>query len=430
MLRTLLAKDLRRAVRNPVPWLVSLVVPFVITGLLGAMFGPRGGGQPGLGTIRVALVDEDNSGVGDFLTGMLEQVRTSEERAEAPFQLDLATLPREEAVRRTTWGEFAAVVVLPKGFTDSYFETGEPVSLEIIKNPAQAIHPRVVEETLGLLASALNAVRDVAGDQLGDIRNLIRSEDDTLTKMALAGSILVEARSRLEPVKEYLVPPLVAYTEETRDAPAPANPSQGRGIFPFLMAGMAGMFLLYLVDNAMRDLYREMHARTLERFQTLHESLLAFIGSKICYAIAMGLIGAVILLGGSAVVFRFTWQQPLLVTALVVAYAFCGAGLLGLFAALAGTERRADALANISIMGMAMLGGCMFPPQVLPAFMREWIVPVMPTNWFAAAVRGLQDGSASNAWILSCAKLLVLGAVTLWVASSLFRRRLARGVRA
>ena len=32
MLRTLLAKDLRRAWRNPVPWLISLGVPFVITG--------------------------------------------------------------------------------------------------------------------------------------------------------------------------------------------------------------------------------------------------------------------------------------------------------------------------------------------------------------------------------------------------------------
>ncbi len=431
MLRTLLAKDLRRASRNPIPLLVSLVVPFFITALLGAMFGPRGGGNPSLGTIRVALVDEDNSGVGEFLTGMLEQMRTSERRAEAPFQLELAALGREEAVRRTTWGEFAAVIVLPKGFTDGYFDTGEPVSLEIIKNPAQAIHPRVVEETLGLLATAMNAVRDVAGEQLGDIRALVRNEDDdTLTKMALAGSILMDARRRLEPVKAYLVPPLVAYTEETRDPAAPASPSQGREIFPFLMAGMAAMFLLYLIDSAMRDLYREARARTLDRFQTLHESLLVFLGGKVCFAMAMGLIGAVILLGGSALVFRFSWNEPMPLILLVVVYSFCGAGILGLFAALAGTERRADALNNLAIMAMAMLGGCMFPPQVLPAFMREWIVPIMPTGWFAAAIRGLQDGSAPDGWILASAKLLTLGVVTLLVASALFRRRLARGVRA
>jgi ABC-type multidrug transport system permease subunit len=427
MLRTLLAKDLRRAIRNPVPWIISLAIPFIITALIGTIFGPKTGGG-GLGTIHIALVDEDNTGLGEFLQGSLEQMRTGGQREAPPFDMNVAVLDRAEAVRRTTWGEFAAVVVLPAGFTDGYFSADGQVAIELIKNPAQAIHPRIIEEILGLLVTVLNGIRDLAGDQLGDVRDLIESDDDVLTKLALGGMILVEARDRLEPVKRYLAPPLVTYTEETRKDNQATGP--GFNIFAFLMAGMAAMFLLYLIDHAMRDLYREMRARTLERFKTLHEGLFAFLAGKVLFAIAMGMIGAVILLGGSALIFQFAWRQPVPLALLVLAYSFCGAGVLGLMAALAGSERRADALGNVLIMGMAMLGGCMFPIDGFPRFVREWITPLMPTGWFASAARSLEAGGDTSLWLVAIAKLLILGLATVALAAFLVRRRLARGVHA
>jgi len=57
-LAVLLWKDLRRALRNPLGWLILLAVPMVITALIGLSFG--GSSQTGgLGRIRFALVDED-----------------------------------------------------------------------------------------------------------------------------------------------------------------------------------------------------------------------------------------------------------------------------------------------------------------------------------------------------------------------------------
>ncbi|MBE2215951.1 MAG: ABC transporter permease, partial [Opitutaceae bacterium] len=215
MLRTLLAKDLTRARRNPVPWAISLFIPFLITALIGSIFGPRDdSGQ--LGTIHVALVDEDNSGLGGFLKRMLEGMRTSESEQDMPFELDLQVVDRAEAVRRTTWGEFAGVIVLPAGFTDGFFDGKQQVAIELIKNPAQGIQPRVIEETLEVLVAGLNAIKDLGGEELGAIRDLIRSDDDFLTSLARAGMIAVRARDRLEPVKAYLAPPLIITDMETR----------------------------------------------------------------------------------------------------------------------------------------------------------------------------------------------------------------------
>ena len=71
MLRVLLAKDLRRAWRNPLPWLINLIVPLAMTALIGLVFGGHSD-SGALGRIRFAVVDEDKSLLGRFLRGIGE----------------------------------------------------------------------------------------------------------------------------------------------------------------------------------------------------------------------------------------------------------------------------------------------------------------------------------------------------------------------
>ncbi|MBX3747130.1 MAG: ABC transporter permease [Verrucomicrobiae bacterium] len=430
MMRALLVKDLRRARRNPVPWLVSLAVPLLITGLIGWIFGPRGGGG-GLGEIRVAFVDEDQTALTGFLRGAMEQMTTAEPRGDVPFRLRARFVDRGEALRLLTEGELSAAVIVPAGFTDGYLDLEATTSIEVVKNPAQAIHPRVVEEALGLITTALNALRLVSGDSLGEVRSLVERDAPLFEKLVEAGDLLRNLRERLEPAADYLAPPRVGFTEVQRpDDAAPQTAGFGSGIFAHLLAGMAAMFLLYLADHAMRDLYREERFRTLERFKTLREGLLMLVMGKAVFAASMVLLGAAVLFGGGAVLFQFAWQRPWEVLGLVGAYAVCGAGITGLLAALAGRERRADVLNNLAIMGLALAGGCMFPPEMLPAFLRESIAPFLPTAWFAATVRGLQNGGGTAEWLVPAGKLVLTGAIGLGAATAIFRRRLEQGVRA
>ncbi len=434
MLRALLIKDLRRVRRNPIPWLVSLLVPFIITALIGWIFAPRGGERSaGLGTIRIAIVDEDDTALTEFLRGSLEQMRAGGNAGkQPPFDLRAEFLTREQAGLRIREDEIAAAVVIPAGFTDGYLDAQGPVTLRLIKNPARGIHPRIVEEMLGVLVTGLNAFRELAGEQLADVRAIVEdNDDDALTKLALAGGLMVEARRRLDPVRDYIAPPLVTFSEKTRQDPAAETATQpGFNIFGFVLAGMAAMFLLYLADNAMRDLYRESRLHTLERFKTLREGLLVFIASKVIFAIVMVLLGAAILLGLGGLIFSIEWRAPGPTLAMVFAYAFCAAGLLGLFAALAGKERRADTLGNLGIMAMALVGGCMFPPEQFPAVMREYLTPLMPPGWFATALRALQQDGNASVWIPAVVKFALVGLVAMLIATALFRRRMEKGLKA
>lgn len=423
MLRTLLAKDLRRARRNPVPWLIQLIVPLVITGIVGALFSPRTN-SGGVGEIRLGYVDEDRT----WLTDIFQQALGPEN---AGLKMKVEPLAREEAMRRINANELAAVVIVPQGFTDAY--TGlQPVRLELIKNPANVIHPTIVEEFLVTLATGMNALARVAGPEFAVWRREIESTDSF---NLIDGMLLVaDAAKRIEPARDYLRPPLVGYATQAI-APAPATgtatTSQNRGagaVFRFVLLGMGAMFLLFLADTAIRDLYRENTARTLARFRTLQHGLLGFVASKVVFAVVMVLLGAVILLGGGALAFQFTWQRPVEFGALIGSYAIFAGGLVALIAAVAGNERRAAMFNNITLLGLSVLGGCLFPLDGW-ALWREHIAPWVPTFWFAGTAREMQNaGGGGLVWVDDALKLLIAGVAGLVIAAWIFQRRLRKGV--
>ena len=420
MLRTLLAKDLRRAWRNPVPWLISLGVPFVITGLIGLAFGPASSGG-GVGRIKLGLVDEDDTALTHFLRGALTQ-------EEAGKYVEPHFLSRADALAQIDANKLAAVVIIPAGFTRDYLTADRPVKLELVKNPAESVHPAMVEEMMATLVTGLNAISRNLQADFPEWRAVFNGDHDI--DLRAVGRLLENAGDRLHVARGYL-PPLVTYEKQT----LPGQPAstlgggEARGIFAYLILGMAAMFLLFMADNAMRGLYREVGLHTLERFRTLHEGLGIFITGKVLVALVIVAIGAVILLGGGTLVFGFEWRHPAILALLVVSYALFGAGLMGFIAALAGDERRADRFNNLAVMILALAGGCMFPPEQLGSFLRDHVTPLMPTGWFVSAARGLQFGGPTAAWLVAAVKLGVLGALLIAASALLFRRRLAKGVR-
>ena len=104
------------------------------------------------------------------------------------------------------------------------------------------------------------------------------------------------------------------------------------------------------------------------------------------------------------------------------------AALFAVFVALMPDERHAAVLNNLAAMGMGLAGG-VFPPQQLPAFLREHITPYLPSYWFVATARNLQDGGTGVAWGWVALKLAALGVVLIVLAAILFRRRFQSGLR-
>jgi len=423
MLLTLLRKDLARVRRNPWLYAVHLSLPIVITALIGLAMGGFSKDQ-GLGRIKLAVVDEDDSFFSGLLRGALNQ-------GEAKKYLEPRFVSREQALRDINKNEISAVVILPKNFTRDYL-TNSSVSIEIIKNPAQGFYPAITEEMLRVLVTTLNAAKRLFGPELSQWRDILESSaqgalsgQPSRQMKAIAGRI-ESLGKRFEAFKDYLFPPLVTYVKAVKAKQNDARP--GISIFAFLLPGMASMFLLFLADHAVRDFYREVRVRTLDRLRTIYSGLLPFVFSKIALGMVILLISSTILFGGSAWIFGFHWQRPLAISAVIVAYCLFACGMMAFIAAVLRSERRVDVLSPIIPMTMAFIGGAMFPARQLPPLFRNHISPLMPNYWFIEGVRSLQSMSTESDWVWAIVRLVVLGVVLILAAAWLFQRALrARG---
>lgn len=431
MLRVLLAKDLRRAWRNPLPWLINLALPLCITGLIGLAFGGKSDSDA-LGRMRFAVVDEDDSVLTGFLRGAANQ-------GEGGKFLEPVFLEREAALRLINDNKISAVLIIPTNFTRHYLTGSGPTSLELIKNPAESIHPAVLEELLGATVTALNAVARNFQSEFPEWREVFEGRRD----YRQAAALIERAGDKLEAVRHYLDPPLVTYTKETRnEKPAHAtNASESNAaaarkrdssfnLFGYLLAGMTAMFLLFLASNGMGDLLRELRQRTFERYHTLQQNLLPFVAGKVLFTVVMLLLCAAVMLGGGSVIFRIHWQQPLALVMLTLGYAAFAAGVMAFLTALIPGDRRGEALFSIVGMALGLAGGCAFPPQQLPTFLREHITPLLPSFWYCDTVRSLEFGSGTVSWALVSFKLAVVSAAFIALAAFLFRRRFKAGLRA
>lgn len=447
MLRVLLAKDLRRAWRNPLPWLINLIIPLAMTALLGLVFGGNSDGGA-LGRIRFAVVDEDKSVLSDFLRGAVNQNKAGE-------HLEPVFMEREAALKLINANKISAVLIIKTNFMRDYFTARAPVSLELIKNPAESVHPAVLEELLGAAVTGLNAISRNFNSEFPEWQAVFEGQEDYHQV-----SFLIErAGDKLKSAKKFINPPLVGYEKEESASEAPAfqsaispslptsaatNPVVAKAAekkaaksknndlhdtFAFLLLGMSAMFLLFLGQNAMTDLHRELRKRTFERYQTMHSRIWPFIAGKIIFAVVVLLFCSAVMLGGGGLVFQIHWQNPLPLLALVLGYAGFVAALFAVLVALVPDERRANVLNNLAGMGLGLVGGCAFPAHQLPTFLREHITPLMPSNWFVETARNLQFNSTHVAWGLVLFKLAVCSLLLTALAAALFRRKFRTGLR-
>jgi ABC-type multidrug transport system permease subunit len=429
MLRVLLAKDLRRARRNPLPWLINLFVPLAMTALIGMVFGGKSG-SGALGRIRFAVVDEDKSVLSDFLRGSANQ-------NEGGKHLEPVFMERADALREINANKISAVLIIHTNFMRNYLTAREPVSLDLIKNPAESIHPAVLEELLGAVVTGLNAISRNFNSEFPDWQAVFEGKGDYHRV-----SFLIErAGDKLKTAKKYINPPLVSYEKEapaTHQTSAAGNSAQSGkstgdglgGVFAFLLIGLSAMFLLFLGQNAMTDLHREVRYRTFERYQTLRDSLTPFIVGKVLFAVVMLLLCSAVMLGGGGLIFRVHWQHPVVLLVLALGYAGFTAAFFAVLVALVPDERRAALLNNIAGMALGIVGGCAFPAKQLPAFLRDHVTPWMPSNWFVETARNLQSSGENVAWGFVLLKLAALSVILIALAALLFRRKFKTGLRA
>ena len=398
-------------------YLINIAIPVVMSAMIGLIFSPSGGGNNAMGVIHLAIVDEDDSIVGEFLSGAMNNPEMQE-------NLNLQFMDRESAMETLLDNKISGILIIPENFSTQYIKGVSVPPLELVKNPAHQVYPAVLEELLGVVVEGANAVYRVVGDDLGDWEEIL--EEEGVPDMTRISGLMLRMGDRFELAGEILFPPLIQYDTEEVVSAGEDDEGTGFNLFGYILPGFAGLFLFFIADNVIRDIFREEKAKTLERYRFFQGSMIPFLMSKLI--LSMLVICACVMLTFliGMVLFGVVFDNLLVVIAYTAVYSFFVTGFIVFINSLAGKESRADAINGIIIFTFGFLGGNMIPANQLPDIIVDNVTVLLPNYWFINGMQHLQFGWGEVSIFGYSMVLLALGFLLLYLGARILYGQLER----
>jgi ABC-2 type transport system permease protein len=420
----LVAKDLKRKLRSPLGLIAALCFPLLFAGMIALAFGS---GDSSIPKVRMLVANEDDG----LLANGVASAFTSQQASKL---FDAKTVTAAEGLALMESGKASAFLTIPKGFTQNVLD-GKPVTLRLLKNPAEGILPEIAEQATGALTDILDGGRRVFDKPLADLRPLFGG-DGKAPSDAEVVAISLAVKKSIEGMSNLVYPPAIALESEMFDsataAPQPEATKKGdapSAIFLLVLPGV-GVYGLFLVaDQGMRDVMTERTLGTMRRQLAGPIRAETVVLGKAVYTAVLAAAAIVVIGTVGAAVLSVPVSIPafiLLSGALVLAVTGTASVIYG----TARTERQASTLGNMVFLAMGFLGGGFIRVEGLPAAVRG-IAPFTPLYWGTQGYRALLENGAGLAGIAThIGVLAVMGTVLLAIGAVALRRTARRGASA
>ncbi len=340
-------------------WLFFLVLPVVFTLVLAG-----GTGEPPDSRIRLVVVDQAGSEVSARLIAALE-----ESTAVRPEVLSLGQAESEFGQRRVS-----ALLIIPPDLDLAHVQQGT-VALELRQQPNSLNALAAGRAVLSASARVGSAV-GVANASVAEAERL-QPFASAEARQAYFDEALREAEAQLS-VAPHRVAAVEGATQEDADYDPRANSSAGQLItWVFIpLFGISGMFAY------------ERQQGTLRRLLVTPTRRATYLLGTIVGQVAGALVQMLLLVGFGIVVLGLSWgHAPAALAAVLVTAALAAAALGTALGTVVRSEGQASGLSWMLGMVMALLGGCWYPIELFPQFVRS-AVKVLPTSW---AMQGMLD---------------------------------------
>jgi ABC-2 type transport system permease protein len=379
------AGNLRRMFRARANIFFVFVFPMLLILVLGATFG-------GSSVPRLGVVGQRSGPLGAALTRQLEHT---------PHLHVVDVADPAALLTQVERGNLAAGLVIPPGYSAAV-RTGHGVALRYLARPDQSSRQLgetvrgAVAQQAALLGAARFAVAEHAAPDfaaaLAAAKRVSPDVPAVTVRQSSAGTALFS--SSLGQFDEG------AWTELL--------------LFLFLTA-LTGA--VALIENRRLGLSRRMLATP-----TAPGTVIA---GEALGRVLVGIVQALVIIFGSALLFGVRWGQPAGVAAVVVLFIGVGAGAGVFLGTLFRNEQQAGAVSLLLGLGLGALGGCMVPLEVFSPAMRR-VAHITPQAWGNDAFARLVGHGATISGILpQLGVLAAYAAVLLALAAWRLRRVLA-----
>jgi len=426
----LACKDLRLLQRDRVGFFFVFFFPLIYSVFFGAIFSGAGGG--GMGAMKIALVDEDESDASQQFGRLLEE----------STEFDVTRSRRAEATDMVRRGDRSAYVVLPQGFQESVDRIfqAESIRIAIGVDPGRKAESAMIR---GLLTQyAFRTLQDTLTDRL------------SMRRQAQSARARIEADDEIDPVTKTL---LVRFMTEIDflmaglpgNEPAGVKNADGSG------GDLAGLDGWNPVDIEVESVLKErIHPRSSYEITMPQAFVWLLLGCSAAFAVSLvmertrgtlirlksapitlahilagkALACFLATLGGLAVlfaIFRLAFSvrpdsYPLLLLALISA-AVAFVGIMMLISVMGKTEASVGGIGWAFLLLMAMTGGGMIPLMFMPGWMKT-VSDFSFVKWSVLAVEGAVWRGFSLAEMLApCGILIGIGLVSFLVGVRVFK---------
>ncbi len=401
-------KDLKLSSRDTVALVMMLLAPFALTLGMGAVTGRfSGSSSTGLSDIPLIIINQDGGELGNALTEMW----SSPELADL-MEPTNSTDPAD-ARAKVDADEAAAMILIPAGFTDSIIPAqgaappSEPVKVELYSNPTRPNSVGVVKTILEQFMSRVEVGR--IGGQVA-VTELLTNGIITLNQAAAVGQAVGQTQA-LTSGSTISLKQVTAGGEEVKF-----------DVLAYLAPGMALMFLMFTVTYGGRSLLVEEAAGTLPRLLVSPTSSTQILAGKIFGIFLTGLVQLLILIGGTTLMFRLNWGNPLPVILMVLASVLGATGWGVLLTALLKTPGQASAIGSVVMLLFGILGGTFTNMQMLPESI-QFISYITPNHWGLQGFTTLASGGSLQGILTPLAWLTGMFLVLFTIGVLLFSRR-------
>jgi ABC-2 type transport system permease protein len=375
------ANELRRLGRDRLGLFFILVLPFVLIIAIGSFIPDADV------SVVVAVVDRDRSASSAELIEALGGVDGVEVRT---------GFDRREAERELRIQQLSGVLVLPEGFGEAVVDEGATV--EVVVDPASS-SARLVQSTVADLLQERSAQLAVTGV----LRGAGVAEAD-------ARAVAAEALAQLEASEVDL---------------RVLGSTDGQSNYAFVAAGQMILFMFVNLLAAGAGFIEIRRLGILGRITAGPVDagdVLAGMGVA-RFFVATGLAALIVAL--SVLVYDVDWGSRSVLASVVVLFGLVSVGASALIGAVFDQPDSATSVGIPLGLGMAALGGCMFPLFLAPEAMQVLAKVLTPHAW---AVEALLDSSYDGAGLGEVWENLVVlalwAAVLLGLARVLARRNL------
>lgn len=248
----------------------------------------------------------------------------------------------------------------------------------------------------------------------GLIRKALQNREEAFkfterfNKVLLNEGIQIQEKSVIEKkIKEALIAyreKRPAYIFSSSSFLKDENSSYDAQIFHTL--GMTLFFVTYSLMFTVGDYLEDKRLKTLDRMFVAPQSRLKILLSNVIPAFSVGSFQVMVMLLIGKYLFGIAWGDSiLLVISLAVVFVFTMTALSFFVMSLMDNMSQLGSFSPIVLTGMGMLGGCMWPLEIIQSRILLRLADFTPHKW---AIEGIQSIMISNSWTTSAQNAFVI----------------------